>query len=161
DCLWSAEIDAVGNWTYRYFSPVVTRITGQTADNFLGSTRRWRAAVHADDRPRFDQAVARLRTGQASQEEYRLVRPDGSVCWVRESVLVTPLAEGQGEAKRPALPFRLHGVVSDVSDRRRAEDALLEERNLLRTLIDNLPDYIFIKDTQSRFLVSNAAHLRA
>jgi PAS domain S-box-containing protein len=161
DCLWSAEIDGVGNWTYRYFSPVVTQITGQPADNFLGSTRRWRAAVHPDDRARYDHAVARLRAGQASNEEYRIVRPDGSVCWVRESVLVTPLAEGQGEGKRATLPFRLHGVLSDVSERRRAEEALLEERNLLRTLIDNLPDYIFIKDTQSRFLVSNAAHLRA
>jgi PAS domain S-box-containing protein len=42
-----------------------------------------------------------------------------------------------------------------------AEEALLEERNLLRTLIDNSPDYIFAKDSKGRFLVSNVAHARA
>ncbi|MGB3683651.1 MAG: PAS domain S-box protein [Rubrobacteraceae bacterium] len=34
----------------------------------------------------------------------------------------------------------------------------MEERDLLRTLIDSLPDFIFIKDTGSRFVTSNAAH---
>jgi PAS domain S-box-containing protein len=38
---------------------------------------------------------------------------------------------------------------------------LVEERTLLRTLIDNLPDPIFVKDGEGRYLVSNAAHLRA
>src|SRR5512134_3352926 len=41
--------------------------------------------------------------------------------------------------------------------RRQAEAALAEERTLLRTLIDNLPDYIFIKDTQSRFVMISRA----
>jgi PAS domain S-box-containing protein len=37
--------------------------------------------------------------------------------------------------------------------------ALALQRTLLRTLMDNLPDYIFVKDAQSRFLLTNAAHL--
>ncbi len=46
-----------------------------------------------------------------------------------------------------------------IAEREQAEEALAEEHNLLRTLIDNLPDYIFVKDVQSRFIVSNAAHM--
>jgi PAS domain S-box-containing protein len=38
---------------------------------------------------------------------------------------------------------------------------LEEERNLLRTLVDNLPDYIYLKDKDSRFIMSNVAHLRS
>ena len=45
----------------------------------------------------------------------------------------------------------------DITERKRAEDALAQDRNLLRTLIDNLPDCIYVKDTQSRFLAANLA----
>lgn len=48
----------------------------------------------------------------------------------------------------------------DIAERRQIEYALAQERNLLRTLIDALPDLIYIKDTASRYLVSNTAHAK-
>ena len=45
----------------------------------------------------------------------------------------------------------------EISERRLVENALAEERNLLRILFDHLPDVIFIKDTALRFLESNVA----
>ena len=48
----------------------------------------------------------------------------------------------------------------EITERRRTDEALAEERKLLRTLIDNLPDYIFVKDTESRFVINNIAHAR-
>jgi PAS domain S-box-containing protein len=48
----------------------------------------------------------------------------------------------------------------DTTQRKRAEMALAEERNLLRTLIDNLPDYIYVKDLDGRYLLDNIAHQR-
>ncbi|MFC1717140.1 response regulator [Candidatus Poribacteria bacterium] len=47
----------------------------------------------------------------------------------------------------------------EITERERVEEALEEERNLLRILIDNLPDYIFVKDVESHFLVNNIAHM--
>jgi two-component system cell cycle sensor histidine kinase/response regulator CckA len=59
------------------------------------------------------------------------------------------------------------GSGEDVTERKRVEsqrDASLEElsaeRNLLRTLIDNMPDFIYVKDRESRFLVGNIAVAR-
>ena len=49
----------------------------------------------------------------------------------------------------------------DITERKRAEDRLLAERSTLRTLIDSLPDRIYVKDTECRFLLNNAAHIRA
>ncbi|MBI5772473.1 MAG: PAS domain S-box protein [Verrucomicrobia bacterium] len=54
----------------------------------------------------------------------------------------------------------LLGVFHDITERKRAEAQLAGERTLLRTLIDNLPGYIFVKDAAGRYLISNAAHTR-
>jgi PAS domain S-box-containing protein len=48
----------------------------------------------------------------------------------------------------------------DITDRRRARAALEQERNLLRTLIDNLPDCVYVKDVEGRFLAANLAVAR-
>ncbi len=47
--------------------------------------------------------------------------------------------------------------ILDITDRKQAEDTLEKERNLLRTLIDNLPDFIYVKNTESRFVTVNTA----
>ncbi|MBV9125463.1 MAG: PAS domain S-box protein, partial [Planctomycetes bacterium] len=124
DCLWSADIDAQGRWTFRFFSPVVQKITGRPADFFLGGLAHWRDLIHPEDRPRWKQALVGLRAGQSTQIEYRLVRPDGGVRWVRDSVAVS-----RGEEERT---LRLDGVLTDISDRKEAEEALRSTEEELR-----------------------------
>lgn len=51
-------------------------------------------------------------------------------------------------------------AITDITARKWAEDELQKEHNLLRTLIDNLPDSIYIKDTQGRFVAANLATAR-
>ncbi len=46
-----------------------------------------------------------------------------------------------------------------INERQRGESDLLTERNLLRTLIDNLPDFVYTKDRQHRFMITNTAHM--
>gem|GEM_PF-1029512 len=52
-------------------------------------------------------------------------------------------------------------IIRDISTRKQAEHTLAEERNLLRTVIDAVPDYIYVKDTQHRMMLNNLAHVRA
>ncbi|MBI1793740.1 MAG: response regulator [Chloroflexi bacterium] len=52
-------------------------------------------------------------------------------------------------------------IFHDVTDRKEAEDKLFLEKNLLRTLIDNLPDRIYVKDTHGRKSISNHADMLA
>jgi PAS domain S-box-containing protein len=49
----------------------------------------------------------------------------------------------------------------DITERKQAELALMQERQLLRTLMDNLPDLIYFKDRESRFTRINLAHAKA
>ena len=50
---------------------------------------------------------------------------------------------------------------AQIAERQRMEAELLTERNLLRTLIDNVPDQIYVKDTASRFVLANTATMHA
>ncbi len=75
----------------------------------------------------------------------------------------------QGWASTTKMPWRdatgriigTFGLTRDVTDTKDAEEKLLQERNLLRTIIDHLPSRVYVKDLSSRYLINNQAHLRA
>lgn len=50
-------------------------------------------------------------------------------------------------------------MVQDITEKKRTEEALEREHNLLRTVIDLMPDNIFVKDTEGRFLLNNKVSL--
>ena len=110
DCLWSATVDPTGKWQYHYISPVVEKITGRSAEYFLAGIHRWWNVVHPEDQVQWKKAVARQRAGQASLEEYRVVRPDGKSLWVRENVQASYDAVSKGT-------IRLHGVIAECTSR--------------------------------------------
>jgi PAS domain S-box-containing protein len=83
--------------------------------------------------------------------EFHAVKKDGTEFLVELSLSAVKLKDGWNSI----------AIVRDITERKQAEKALARERNLLRTLIDNMPDFIFVKDTQSRFVVNNRAHLHA
>ncbi len=65
-----------------------------------------------------------------------------------------PVADDNGKV------IGILGFSTDLTERLTAEEKLTEERNSLRTLINSLPDFIYAKDTQSRFTLSNVLHAK-
>lgn len=57
-------------------------------------------------------------------------------------------------------PMYLEGIVEDISLRKKTQDNLLLERNQLRTLIDNIPDFIYVKDREGKYVLVNKATLK-
>lgn len=54
-------------------------------------------------------------------------------------------------------PLYIEGIVEDISLRKKTEENLILERNQLRTLIDNIPDFIYIKDREGKYVLTNKA----
>lgn len=82
--------------------------------------------------------------------EFRHRRADGSI---RDVEVFSSKIDLKG---KPLL----HSIVHDITDRKKAEEALEAEHALLRNLIDNVPDRIYAKDRESRFIVCNEAMVR-
>lgn len=94
--------------------------------------------------------------GQTVCVDLRRTRTDGSFFWIRwEFSAITENEKLIG----------IQGLGTDASERKRAElekkevqAKLVRERFLLRTLIDHLPDYIYVKDMSSKYIITNRAH---
>jgi hypothetical protein len=54
-------------------------------------------------------------------------------------------------------PSKIIGSLRDITERKKAEEEIRQERRMLRTLIDNLPDTIYVEDTECRKVIANAA----
>ncbi len=80
-------------------------------------------------------------------KEERVDWKDERVTWVTSTKL--PLRDNTGEI------IGIMGISRDITERKRTEEALARERNLLRAIFDLLPDYIYLKDAQSRFIMCN------
>lgn len=141
DYLWSAEIDAAGNWKYVYHSPAVERVTGRPPTYYLEAPGRWLETVHPEDRPRVLGAGERLTSGQSTREdeEYRVVHTDGTVRWVRDLATVTPTGSRR----------RVDGVVSDITQRRQAEEAFRQASRRYETLVNAIDGIVWEADATS------------
>jgi PAS domain S-box-containing protein len=58
------------------------------------------------------------------------------------------------------IPLKIIGSVRDITERKKAEEAISHERMMLRALIDNLPDPIYVQDHEGRKVIANAADVR-
>ena len=90
-----------------------------------------------------------LKKGDAPRNEYfKAIRLDGSVIDVEVAAARRVTYQGKSA---------IMATVRDVTERRKAQDRLREEHNLLQALIDNIPDLIYFKDDENRFIRVNKA----
>jgi PAS domain S-box-containing protein len=100
------------------------RIWGRSADSLLGVPRHWFDTIHADDRPRMADMVRRKAAGEFDQE-YRIVRADGSVRWIRDRSFPT--------FDQWDRLVHVAGIVEDVSERRTV-DAHLQQVDKMESI---------------------------
>ena len=112
--IYTESADAPGK--ILYISPQVEAVTGYLPSEWTGSLSFWAEIVHPDDRESLLAEDERTgQTGEPFRIEYRLLKRDGSVLWMRdEAVLI------RDEAGKPLF---WQGVMHDITDRKLAEKA--------------------------------------
>ncbi|CAG4890334.1 hybrid sensor histidine kinase/response regulator [Paraburkholderia gardini] len=96
-----------------YVSPSYHRVWGRDAVIPKAGAKHWSDDVHPGDEVRIAAAYRALLAEGTFEEEYRIVRPDGAVCWVSERGF--PVRDAHGRI------YRLAGIASDISERKRNE----------------------------------------
>lgn len=134
-------------------NPKLCEILGYTREELLTMTL---ADIIPPDHRGIEQAkfLAPILTGKIEHfsSERPFLRKDGTIIWVNRHISLVRDAAGQ--------PLYFLRTIEDISERKFMEDQLARERQLLRTVIDAMPDRIFVKDREGRFLLQNAANLK-
>ncbi|MBN1348475.1 PAS domain S-box protein [candidate division KSB1 bacterium] len=131
-----------------FISQAYETIFGRTSAAMYENPESWLDALHPDDRQRIIDIIQKYRLGEGfGSTEFRVLRPDGSMVWVRHQT--TPIYDENRHI------FRIAAITLDISRQKQAEKALENERNLLKTLFDTIPAAIYVKDTEGRFLMAN------
>ena len=113
EVFWMREIET---GKVLYCSPVFEKIYGQPPD-LDASVEDYLKYVHPDDREQVRSEVAdALKSLDGKEKEFRIVRPDGSVRWIRSRIF--PIRNREGSV------YRICGTNEDVTARKEAEGAL-------------------------------------
>jgi PAS domain S-box-containing protein len=127
------------------------RLLGVSEGDYLGFPLT--TFVHPDDAADTEMTIHTvIDLHEKRQMELRAKRADGT--FVDVEISVAPINHSE------AGITNLVGIIRDISERKQAQRAIAEERNLLRTLIDTVPDYIYAKNRQHQFVLTNAGHDR-
>jgi PAS domain S-box-containing protein len=106
-----------------YVSPACEEIWGRPIWQLYAQAGLWLAAIHPEDR---DRIATALKKAEQFSEEYRIVRPDGSIRWIRSRAF--PVRNENG------LIYRIAGVSEDITNRKQTEAELIQRNRELMIL---------------------------
>lgn len=150
------KIARIGNWDYdvatdeAHWSDELYRIFGFEPREFSPGYKTFIGLVHPEDRRILRQAIREAASGSGpSSVEYRIVRPDGEVRAVHTRY--EPVMDDS------ARLVRLVGTIQDVTERRRAEEALRDSEERYRVVAETASDAIVVIDEAGRISFANEA----
>jgi len=117
-------------------------VTGYTPEEYAADPHLWYRMVYEEDRPAVTEQAAKVLSGETALPlEHRLVHKDGSIRWVKNTPV--PRHDGQG------CLVAYDGLIADITERKRAEEALQESENRYKMVSELTSDYLFKFDVDA------------
>jgi two-component system sensor histidine kinase/response regulator len=127
EVFWMADVETD---RVSYVSPGYDRLWGRTRKSLYQDPRSFLTAVHPEDLERVIADLRLKKIGKPFDHEYRIIRPDGSIRWIRDRGF--PVPDGAGQVTR------FVGVAQDITERMKTPDALEgEEKETKRLALEN------------------------
>ena len=141
-----ARLNSAGRYTT--VNAAYAACAGFEAHELIG--RPWQPTVHPDDVPLVEAAYGCMVESGKGETEVRGIRKDGTIYY--KSVVLVRAAASESE------PGGFYCFIKDVSERMRTAAALRDSEQRLRALLDGIPDRVWFKDLEGRFVAVNRAY---
>jgi PAS domain S-box-containing protein len=137
DIIWRYDVNSKGQNIGSYISPVADRLLGLPEGTISNSFEKYFSYVHPDDLPVVRQLIYEgIRTlNKEWTEEYRLIKADGSILWVR--------SKGSAHLQADGLTVAF-GTTSDITESKRAEESLRNSEERYRSVVENAAEGIVV-----------------
>jgi two-component system, cell cycle sensor histidine kinase and response regulator CckA len=145
--VWEADSEPL---RFTFVSQRAEAWLGYPVDAWLQEEDFFAKHLHPDDLEKTqDYFREAIQDGREFEHEHRMIAADGEVVWLRNIASVTREA--------PGMPAKLRGLMTDVTERRRAQIALSHSEGKYRTLLEGLPVGIYRSSPDGRLLQANPA----
>jgi PAS domain S-box-containing protein len=136
-----------------YVSPQIEKTLGFSQSEWLEDPVRWYQQIHPDDKQRWSVEAAQMfLSGQPLRSAYRVFSRDGRVIWFHCEAKMIRRDDGR--------PWFIHGVAFDITELKRTEAALEEERNVASAILDTVGALVVVLDPEGRIVRFNRASER-
>ncbi len=137
-----------------FFHGAVEAITGYKEEEFLAGNPRWDQMIHPDDLSKIHESFQEIHStpSYSAAREYRILRKDGKVQWVHEQI--------QNICDSSGKPMMVQGALYDITDRKRAEEALRRSEERYRTILEEMEEGYFETDLAGNLTFVNDAGCR-
>jgi PAS domain S-box-containing protein len=115
DAFWMRDLEET---RMVYVSPAYEKIWGRSCKELYQSPNGWSDTIHLADRRRVAEATLTKQTTGEYNQEYRILRPDGALRWIRDRAF--PIRDSSGKV------IRIVGIAEDITDHRQLEREILE-----------------------------------
>ncbi|HLX83831.1 MAG TPA: PAS domain S-box protein [Terriglobales bacterium] len=133
-----------------YVSPQIEETLGFSQEEWLEDPIRWYRQIHPDDKQRWSAEAAEMFvSGKPLRSAYRVFARDGRVVWFH--------CEAKMIRRKDGRPWFIHGVGFDITELKRTEEALHDERNFVSAILDTVAALVVVLDPEGRIVRFNPA----